>query len=177
MGKYRSSGLTAQRQPVRGCDVALGGYAFSGDRSAAPTHDQILVATPDAILEKSGVDHDITVATTQTRASCGIGEVAGKSAAIAAEGRLFHADQTDGVPVIELGVSLTEQIFEILHARVAEEVNAVKQVQRAVCRRDKLVVGKGVSDRPSPPLDFRRRRDILIERVEKEYNTCIAGFE
>ena len=80
--KYQYSRRTAQRHPIPGRTGGVYGHALGGVRSAAPAHYQVLVAALDSILKDAGVDTDLAALATQAPAASGIGEVAGKPAAM-----------------------------------------------------------------------------------------------
>jgi hypothetical protein len=120
----------AQGQPIPGFDKSQCGYTFGGVGRAAPADAEILVAAGDSIFENSPVDLDVAASVTQAQPSGSIGEVALKTAAITAKRRLFNPDEADDASIVEFGVSLAEQILEILNAGVAEKVDAVEQVDR-----------------------------------------------
>src|SRR6516225_9021238 len=105
---------------------------FDGVGRAAPADDEVRVTADGAIFENSPVDLDVAASVSQARASGGIREVALKTAAITPERRLFHPDEADDAPIVEFGVSLAEQILEILNAGAAEEVDAIEQVEHTI---------------------------------------------
>ena len=86
----------------------------------------MLVAADDAIFENLPVDPNVAASMSQAGASGSIREVALKTAAITAERRLFHSDESGDASIVEFGVSLAEQILEILNTGVAEEVDAIE---------------------------------------------------
>jgi len=99
-------------------------------RESSSADAEILVAAGDSIFENSPVDPSVAASVTQARPSGSIREVALRTTAVTAERRLFLPDEADDASIVEFGVSLAEQILEILNTGVAEKVDAVEQVDR-----------------------------------------------